>query len=67
MTEETNPQTVHVLTCHVPQCENFEIGIEFTMPYSWVVCGPCGTDITDIEPPIPEGRDEYLDRLHGFI
>lgn len=37
--------------CHIEQCENFEIPIPvfITGPESFVICGPCGTQILDLQ------------------
>lgn len=48
----------HTVTCHTEGCENDGIGIELTFAADAVACGPCGVEITDVEPPIPPREPE---------
>jgi hypothetical protein len=38
---------VFIVTCHTPNCENDNIGIEVINPEPTVICGACGVEITD--------------------
>lgn len=44
--------------CRTPDCGNECIEIELVDPTPFVICGPCGLQITDISPPIPEPPPE---------
>lgn len=48
----------HTVTCHTVGCENDGIGIVIIEPGEIIVCGPCGQQITDIVPPLPEPKPE---------
>jgi hypothetical protein len=60
-----------VCTCHTEGCDNAGEPIELTLSYpdaetgetvyvSSVVCGVCGQEITDVDPPLP-GTDPAPD------
>lgn len=44
----------HTVTCRTEGCENENIGIVVESPSQVILCGPCGQQITDIVPPLPE-------------
>ena len=50
--------TKHVATCHTEGCENAGVGITFLNPAQVIICGPCGRQIEDIAPPIPDPEPE---------
>lgn len=40
-----------IVNCHTENCENSDIAIETKMTEGGaVVCGPCGIEITDVQP-----------------
>ena len=60
---------MNTVTCHTPDCENADIGIELELSWvnfdtgetEWVTgvsCGACGEPITDIDPPLPDPEPE---------
>ena len=48
----------HTVTCHTEKCENEDIEITVVDPGTVILCGPCGQQITDIVPPLPEPKPE---------
>jgi len=44
---------MHGITCHTRGCENENITIVLSRPSPVVICGPCGQQVTDIDPPLP--------------
>lgn len=44
---------MHAITCRTVGCENAGITIVLNKPGQVIVCGPCGQQITDIDPPLP--------------
>lgn len=44
----------HAVTCRTEGCENADVTLILTSPGHAVICGPCGQQIIDIDPPLPE-------------
>lgn len=59
---------MNTVTCHTPDCLNADVPLDMNLEMDLgdgniiyavpVWCGPCGNEITDIDPPIPEGRSD---------
>ena len=45
---------MHAVTCRTEGCENEGYTIVLNQPGHSIVCGPCGSLIVDIDPPLPE-------------
>lgn len=46
---------MHAVTCRTVGCENEGYTLVLSQPGHSIICGPCGVQITDIDPPLPEG------------
>ena len=48
---------MHAVTCRTEGCENAGYTLVLSNPGNTVICGPCGQQVTDIDPPLPSPED----------
>ncbi len=51
----------HVATCRTQDCGNEGVALNAgggDLPIHIIMCGECGTQITDVEPPLPAPDEE---------